>query len=81
MNYYDCYDQAEVGRGDMEEKIEEMKMLQQQLETEKMELKVELERYAKRAQEDMESVKRQHDEEIEFLQQSNKQLKVTGLFF
>ena len=65
----------------MEEKIEEMKMLQQQLETEKMELKVELERNAKRAQEDMESVKRQHDEEIEFLQQSNKQLKVTVFFF
>ena len=65
----------------MEEKIEEMKMLQQQLETEKMELKVELERNAKRAQEDMESVKRQHDEEIEFLQQSNEQLKVTVFFF
>lgn len=62
----------------MEEKIEEMKLIQQQLKTEKMELKVELERNAKRAQEDMESVKRQHDEEIEFLQQSNKQLKVSS---
>jgi len=70
--------QAEIGRGDMEEKIEEMKLIQQQLKTEKMELKVELERNAKRAQEDMESVKRQHDEEIEFLQQSNKQLKVSS---
>ena len=60
----------------MEEKIEEMKIIHQQLQTEKMELKVELERNAKRTQEDMESIKSQHCEEIEFLQQSNKQLKV-----
>ena len=68
--------QAEIGRGEMEEQIEQLKQVEQQLECQKTELKVELERNAKRAQEDMESLKRQHAEEVEALQQSNKQLKV-----
>lgn len=68
--------QAEIGRTEMEEKIEQLKHVEQQLECQKTELRVELERNAKRAQEDMESLKRQHAEEVEFLQQSNKQLKV-----
>ena len=60
----------------MEDKIEQLKHVEQQLECQKTELRVELERNAKRAQEDVESLKRQHAEEVEFLQQSNKQLKV-----
>lgn len=69
--------QAEIGRVEMQEEIEQLKHVEQQLECQKMELKVELERNAKRAQEDMEALKRQHAEEVESLQQSNKQLKVT----
>lgn len=68
--------QAEIGRVEMQEEIEQLKHVEQQLECQKMELKVELERNAKRAQEDMEALKRQHAEEVESLQQSNKQLKV-----
>lgn len=64
----------------MEEKIEQLKHVEQQLECQKTELRVELERNAKRAQEDVESLKRQHAEEVEFLQQSNKQLKVAFLY-
>lgn len=63
----------------MEEQIEQLKHVEQQLECQKTELKVELERNAKRAQEDMESLRRQHAEEVESLQQSNKQLKVMYL--
>lgn len=74
-----CLIQAEIGRTDMEDRIEQLKHVEQQLECQKTELRVELERNAKRAQEDIESLKRQHAEEVEFLQQSNKQLKV--LFF
>lgn len=68
--------QAEIGRAEMEEQIEQLKHVEQQLECQKTELKVELERNAKRAQEDMESLKCQHAEEVEALQQSNTQLKV-----
>lgn len=68
--------QAEIGRVEMQDEIEQLKHVEQQLECQKMELKVELERNAKRAQEDMEALKRQHAEEVESLQQSNKQLKV-----
>lgn len=68
--------QAEIGRTEMEHKIEQLKHIEQQLEYQKAELKVELERNAKRAQEEMESLRRQHAEEVETLQQSNKQLKV-----
>ena len=63
----------------MEDKIEQLKHVEQQLECQKTELRVELERNSKRAQEDIESLKRQHAEEVEFLQQSNKQLKVLFL--
>lgn len=72
--------QAEIGRGEMEEQIEQLKHVEHQLECQKTELKVELERNAKRAQEDMESLKRQHAEEVDALQQSNKQLKVDNKF-
>ncbi|EFX81696.1 hypothetical protein DAPPUDRAFT_242072 [Daphnia pulex] len=67
--------QAEIGRGEMEDQIEQLKHVEQNLECQKTELKVELERNAKRAQEDMDSLKEQHAQEVESLQQSNKQLK------
>ena len=68
--------QAEAGRAEMEDKIDQLKQAEQQLQKEKWELEVKMERSAKRSQEELEAVKRQHAEEVEALRQSNMQLKV-----
>lgn len=67
---------AEVGRGEMEEKIEQLKQKEQQLRLENSELQVKMDRNAKRAQEELEAIQRQHSEEVGNLRQSNQQLKV-----
>ena len=69
--------QAEDGRASMEDKIEKLAQVEQQLQHKIDNLQVELERNARRAQEDMEALKKQHAEEVEFLQRSNQQLKVS----
>jgi dynein light intermediate chain, axonemal len=68
--------QAEDGRASMEDKIEKLAQVEQQLQHKIDNLQVELERNARRAQEDIEALKKQHAEEVEFLQRSNQQLKV-----
>jgi len=60
----------------MEEKIELLRQTEQQLRLENSELQVKMDRNAKRAQEELEAIKRQHTEEVENLRQSNQQLKV-----
>ena len=60
----------------MEGNIEQLKQTEQQLQLQKTELEVKMERNAKRAQEELEAVKRQHAEEVQVLRQSNQQLKV-----
>ena len=60
----------------MEEKIEQLKQTGQQLGLENNELQVKMDRNAKRAQQELEAMKRQHTEEVENLRQSNQQLKV-----
>ena len=69
--------QAEDGRASMEDKIEKLAQVEQQLQHKIDNLQVELERNARRAQEDMEALKKQHADEVEFLQRSNQQLKVS----
>ncbi len=60
----------------MEEKIETLAQVEKQLQSQIDNAQVELERNARRTREDLEALKKQHAEEVEFLQRSNQQLKV-----
>ena len=60
----------------MEDKIETLAQTEHELKKQIADLKVELERNAKRSQENILALKKQHMEEVDFLKRSNLQLKV-----
>lgn len=72
--------QAEQGKADLMQEIEELKEAKRELEKQVMELRMKAEQVERRANENREAEESKHQEEIQFLKKTNQQLKVILLY-
>lgn len=68
--------QAEQGKADLTQEVEELQEAKKDLEKQVMDLRMKAEQVERRANEVRETEDKKHNEEIQFLKKTNQQLKV-----